>query len=334
MKICIVGGTGNISLPIVNILLKQGHDVTVFNRNKHGKAPEGARLITGDRKDRKDFEKRLNAEKFDAAIDMICFDREDALSDIRAFSNVSRFIQISTVCTYGVDYDFLPVTEDHPLRPITEYGRDKMAADHAFMAAFHRDGFHVTIVKPSTTFGPQWGLLRQIAWDFSWINRVETGRPILILGEGFAPHQFLHVDDAARFFSLLLQADRDTVIGRTYNLVDNGFTTWRTWHETAMEVIGRKVELVGTTLSQLEKFNVPEREIAGEIFAHNCYYSNAKLLRDFPDFKTQLSLENGIRDVYVKMKKAGDIPVSEEGGWEDTLISALPPEPSETVPHH
>ena len=34
MKICVVGGTGNISTSIVKILLELGHDVTCFNRGQ------------------------------------------------------------------------------------------------------------------------------------------------------------------------------------------------------------------------------------------------------------------------------------------------------------
>lgn len=318
MKICIVGGTGNISVPIVHLLLEQGHDVYCFNRNQQGIVPEGAKLITGDRTKREDFEKKMQAEQFDAAIDMICFDKEDALSDIRAFAGVSHFIQVSTVCTYGVDYDFLPVTEDHPLRPITDYGRGKVEADSAFMEAYHRDGFPVTIIKPSTTYGPQVGLLRQIAWDFSWINRVESGKPILVLGEGFTPHQFLHVNDAAPCFAHVL--GRQKCIGQTYNMVDRGFTSWKAWHEVAMDVIGQQVDLIGVTLAQLDAFEVPGRDICKEIFAHNCYYSNEKILRDIPEFNPQFSLQEGIQDVYFKSKKAGKIPISEEGGWEDQII--------------
>jgi uncharacterized protein YbjT (DUF2867 family) len=32
MKIVIIGGTGNISTPIVKLLLEQGHEVTAYNR--------------------------------------------------------------------------------------------------------------------------------------------------------------------------------------------------------------------------------------------------------------------------------------------------------------
>ena len=321
MKVCIVGGTGNISLPITKLLLELGHDVTVFNRGERGGVPEGAKLVVGDRKNREDFEAKMKAGRYDAAIDMICFNEEDALSDIRAFAGVSHFIQVSTVCTYGIDYDFLPVTEDHPLRPITDYGRNKVAADHSFLEAYHRDGFPVTIIKPSTTFGPKMGLLRQIAWDLSWIDRIDTGRPILILGEGFAPHQFLHVDDAALCFANVL--GRTKCIGQIYNMVDSGFTMWRTWHETGMKIVGKDVELVGITLAQLDALDVPERRIAREIFANNCYYCNEKLLRDVPEFRPRLSLEEGMRDVYLKSKEAGRIPQSEQGGWEDKAIDRL-----------
>ncbi len=321
MKICIVGGTGNISLPIVKLLLEQGHDVTCFNRNQRSKQSGDVKVIIGDRNNREDFESKMRAEKFDAAIDMICFDKADALSDIQAFAGVSHFIQVSTACTYGIDYGTLPITEDLPLNPITGYGENKVAADSAFMEAYYRDAFPVTIIKPSSTYGPQLGLLRQIARDFSWLHRIETGRPILQLGEGYALHQFLHVNDAAHCFAHIL--GRGKCIGQTYNMVGNGFTTWRKWHETAMKIIGKEVELVGITLDQLDAFEVPERDICRNIFAYNNYYSNEKLLRDVPEFYPKLSLEQAMSDVYLKTKAADKIPHSELGGWEDAVITKL-----------
>src|SRR5262245_47858844 len=120
MKICIVGGTGNISQSIVRRLLEQGHEVVCFNRSQRIKVPDGVRLIQGDRHDHADFEQKMQAEKFDAAIDMICFNGEDAASSVRAFRGVGWFVQTSTTCTYGIEYDYFPVDETHPLRPNTE----------------------------------------------------------------------------------------------------------------------------------------------------------------------------------------------------------------------
>ena len=152
MKIGIVGGTGNISQSIVKLLLEKGHEVVCFNRGQTTKAPDGARVIQGDRHDREDFERKMQAEKFDAAIDMICFDAEAAQSSIRAFRGVGWFVQTSTTCTYGVQYEYLPVDETHPLRPNTDYGRNKVAADDVYLEAYHHERFPAIISKPSTTY--------------------------------------------------------------------------------------------------------------------------------------------------------------------------------------
>ena len=73
MKICVVGGTGNISSSIVNLLLNQNHEVVCFNRGTRDVLPNKVRLIKGDRFDTKNFEKVIQLENFDAAIDMVCF---------------------------------------------------------------------------------------------------------------------------------------------------------------------------------------------------------------------------------------------------------------------
>lgn len=321
MRVCIVGGTGNISTSIVHLLLQNGHDVTIFNRGKSDEQPEGVRSIKGDRNDREEFEKRMQAEKFDAAIDMICFNAEDARSSIRAFRGAGQFVMTSTVCTYGVDYDWFPTTEDHPLKPITAYGRDKAAADSVFLEAYFREGFPVTIIKPSTTYGPKQGMVRQVAWDFSWIDRIRKGKPILVCGDGNALHQHLHVDDAAKAFVGVL--GKNNSIGQIYNLVKRGFITWADYHRTAMKVLGRDVELIGVPFSILRQMDIPGFDICEEIFAHHVYYSAEKLFRDVPEFQPTITLEEGMSSVFQMMEVQGRIPDSSEMDWEDRIIDKV-----------
>ena len=53
MKIVIVGGTGNISSSIVNLLLKLGHEVVCFNRGKKiGELLDKLKLFGDELKDR------------------------------------------------------------------------------------------------------------------------------------------------------------------------------------------------------------------------------------------------------------------------------------------
>jgi nucleoside-diphosphate-sugar epimerase len=320
MRICVIGGTGNISTSIVTLLLEQGHEVTCFNRGLSGEVPDGARLVQGDRRDHVGFERIMQGMQFDAAIDMLCFNQEDAASSVRALRHVQHFVQCSTVCTYGIAPDWTPVTEDHPLRPTTVYGRHKAQADAVFLEAYDRQGFPVTILKPSTTYGPKQGLLRQIAWDFSWIDRIRKGKPLLICGDGKALHQHLHVDDAAQGFVHVIT--KEHCIGQIYNLVDRGSITWADYHRTAMRVLGRQVELVGVPPADLIACDIPNGEICREVFAHHAYYSAEKLFRDVPEFHPLVSLEEGMQQVIDALHRAGRIPNSDLDDWEDRIIAA------------
>ena len=318
MKICIVGGTGNISQAIVRLLLEQGHEVVCFNRGQGTPAPKAVRVVIGDRHDREDFERKMQAEKFDAALDMICFNAEDAASSVRAFRGVGWFVQTSTTCTYGIQYDYLPVDETHPLRPNTEYGRNKVAADDVYLEAYHREKFPIVIIKPSTTYGPVQGMLRQICWDFSWIDRVKKGKPILVCGDGFALHQHMHVEDIAQAFAGVI--GKEHTLGQTYNAVNRGYITWADYHHLAGRILGKEVELVGVPFEDLKRLNVPNIGILEDEFAYNDYYSPEKLFRHVPEFHPQISLEQGMRQVLEVMEREGRIPNSDTLDWEDKII--------------
>jgi nucleoside-diphosphate-sugar epimerase len=321
MRVCVVGGTGNISTSIVRLLIEQGHEVTCFNRGQTPGLHPKARQICGDRKaDPPGFEKAVREQHFDAAIDMLCSFPQFATSDLRAFVGVKHLIHCSTVCTYGLDYDWLPVTEDHPLRPVTDYGRNKVAAEKIFMEAYYRDGFPVTIIKPSTTYGPTWAMLRQVSSDAGcWVDRVQKGKPIVVCGDGRAMHQFLHVDDAALGFVFAL--GRQRCIGQSYNLMRRGYVTWADYHRTAMKVIGREVELVGVPLATLQAAKVPDLGLCETIFSYNTVYSPEKLMRDVPEFQPQVSLEEGLARILAAMKRDKRIPDSDLSTWEDRLIA-------------
>ncbi len=319
MRVVVIGGTGNISKSIVRVLLERGHDVTCFNRGITATLPEGVRHIQGDRLDREAFEKTMQREKFDAAIDMRCYNAEDAESDVRAFAGIGHFVFCSTTCVYGVDYDWLPVTEDHPHRAFTPYGRNKSAAEQVFLQAYHDTGFPVCIIRPSTTYGDKMGLLRQIGRDFSWLDRIRKGKPILVSGDGKAIHQFLHVDDAA--YGFVGAMERDCCIGQAYNLVRDDYVQFDQYHRTAMEIIGREVPMVGLPLDTLLAIDPKMFKLAGDEFSFNDYYSCEKVYRDIPEFRPKIGLKEGMTRVLEAMEREGRIPDSDTMRWEDDLIA-------------
>lgn len=92
MRVCIVGGTGNISTAIVRLLITQGHDVTVYNRGITKNEIPTCRVLTGDRHDEEEFIKTIQHGRFDVGIDMICFTPQEASISLRAFQGVRQFI--------------------------------------------------------------------------------------------------------------------------------------------------------------------------------------------------------------------------------------------------
>ena len=322
MKICVVGGTGNISSSIVNLLLNQNHEVVCFNRGIRDALPNRVRLIKGDRFDTKNFEKVIQLENFDAAIDMVCFNAHQARSSIKAFRTVKHFIMCSTVLTYGYQNNSFPTNEDHPICPDDAYGHNKAEADAIFMEAYEKNGFPVTIIKPTSVYGPKGGLLRQVASvDFSWIDRDRKGKPLIVCGDGNAIHQFIHADDAALAFAGIL--GKKHCIGQNYILATKEFVTWNEYHRIAMKVIGREVELVGVPLSNLEKLKVPAFDLCRNNFSRHSYYSCKKLMRDVPEFQPKISLESGMRQVIDSMDLKNQIPNSDNTNyWEDQIIKS------------
>ncbi len=72
MHILVIGGTGVISTDIANRLLDLSHTVTVFNRGLRKIRYRGSpRILTGDKKNRAEFNSILKGQNFDAVIDMI-----------------------------------------------------------------------------------------------------------------------------------------------------------------------------------------------------------------------------------------------------------------------
>ena len=317
MKVGIVGGSGNISTSVVRLLLERGHDVTCITRGSSGALPEGARHLAGDRHDTDWFVAAVQRERFDAAIDFIGFSPAHGAASLEAFRDVGHFVQTSTVTTVGDTADWLPITEDHPLRPAVSYAADKVALDRLYQAAHFDRGFPATIVKPSTTYGRK-RVVRQVGIDTRWIRRIREGRPILRVGGGTALHHLLHVDDAALGFVGVLE--RDATIGQTYFLVNPSPMQWTDIHRVAMDVLGREVEQVGVSADTLFGLDPKRFMMVPGIFAKNLLYSAAKIQRDVPEFQPRISLAAGLTDAVEHLESHGLVEEVPAGDWEDRII--------------
>ena len=73
---------------------------------------------------------------------------------LAAGSQLKRFVYISSLTAVGPsDAAGKPVTPDTPPRPVTKYGRSKLAAERA--AQSHQDELPITIIRPPALYGPR-----------------------------------------------------------------------------------------------------------------------------------------------------------------------------------
>ncbi len=323
MKVLIIGGTGNISRGIVAALLHRNHEVVMFNRGQHiDPPPPNIRVILGDRQHRDDFEGKVGSENWDAVIDMISFNAEDAASALRACQGrVGHFIQCSTVMTYGPPFSGINLPEAAPLQGTSGYGLNKVAADNLLLEAHSSDGFPVTIFKPSYTHGPGINLHRQVGGDGSWIDRLRKGKPILSAGDGLNYFQFLASRDAGDAFAEIL--GKTECFGEIYNLVHPQARTWDEWHSAAAAAIGVDIDIVHVSQETLIAMS-PERYsgLRGN-FGHTQIFSHEKLAAALPEFSPQIPVTESVAENIAWMDKHSRVPDSDADDLEDKIIDTI-----------
>lgn len=303
MKLLIIGGTGTISSPITRLALEAGHQVTLLNRGNRS-MPAGAEHIKADRNDMKALHSALSHRRFDATIDMMAFEPEQLEMLLHTLRDPGHLLFCSTVCALGFDWQEWPVAEAAPFRPNSDYGRGKASAEQWLRNFAEKNNLAYTILRPSTTYDHQTGLLRQVCLDgYRWLGAIRAGHPLLIADRGMGLNQFLHADDCGRaFFQVLNNA---VCYGKTYHVV-GPVTSWENHHRTAMQALGRSVDLVSIPTEKLIEEH-PENPIFRDIFQYHGIFSGTALENDI-SFFPKISLPGGMKQVIEKLDSIGRIP--------------------------
>jgi len=150
MKVFVTGGAGYIGSVTSELLLDNGHAVTIFDNLKCGHREaidKRAKLIEGDLLDAKALRQAMLDTKPDAVVhfaalalvgesmeDPMLYYRNNVrgginLVDAMEAANVNKIIFSSTCATYGAPRE-VPIPETHPQNPINPYGDSKMLFEH------------------------------------------------------------------------------------------------------------------------------------------------------------------------------------------------------------
>jgi nucleoside-diphosphate-sugar epimerase len=296
MRLLIIGGTGLISTEISNQLLGLNVNLTLLNRNRTPNRLQGeVELIVGDRRNHTEFEGAIRTSgPWDCVIDINCSNPEDAESLRRASrGHVGQVIFCSTSNVYPKPATRYPVREDEPHGAAFEGGRDKSACERIHSDAHEAGEYNLTILRPAHTYGEVGPILHSLGNSTSIVDRIASGRPICVHGDGAGLWSAAHASDVARGF--VAACGNDRAVGGVYNVTGDEWFTWNQYYETLASVLGVSVpERVFISTAVLEKIGAERAAQCSRSFQFPGIYDNTRARADL-DYRCEISLRAGMK---------------------------------------
>ena len=333
MKALFIGGTGTISMAIVRRLAeKTDWEVWLLNRGRRAAdVPDGVRTITADMNDEQDVAKKLQGMYFDTVCEFIGFTQDQAERDWRLFRDRTRqYIYISSASAYLKPAASYVINEGTALaNPYWEYSRNKIACEEFLMEMHRKEGFPVTIVRPSHTYDERSIPLGVHGKNGSWqvIRRIMEGKPVIIQGDGSSLWTLTFNTDFARGF-VGLMGNRHA-IGEAFQITGDETLTWDQIHQTIADALGKKLVPYHISADFLadagKKYGY---DFAGGLLGDksvSVVFDNRKLKRAVPDMKTTVPFHIGVRKAldYILQHPECRKEDPEFDAWCDRVIAAL-----------
>ncbi|MGO8866479.1 MAG: NAD-dependent epimerase/dehydratase family protein [Alphaproteobacteria bacterium] len=295
MQVLVTGGAGYLGSVLVPELLAAGHKVTVldnfmYRQNSLAQVCHLANfeVVAGDARQAQVL--RPLVERADLVIPLAALvgaplcekdplaatstNRDAVATLVKMLSGEQRVILPTTNSGYGVGEKHKRCTEESPLRPVSLYGRDKVAAEELALA--HGNAVSLRL---ATVFGMSPRMrIDLLVNDF--VYRAVHDRSV-VLFEGHFRRNYLHIRDVARAF--LHAIDKfETMKGEPYNvgLSDANLS---------------KLELCERIKLQIPEFAFLEAAVGKDPDKRDYIVSNAKIERT--GFKPVFSLDDGIREL-------------------------------------
>lgn len=294
-NVLVTGGAGYLGSIMVPDLLAAGHKVTVvdnfFYRQSslnHVCNDPNFSVVRGDIRVEKVMKPLL--EKADIVIPLaalvgapICNQdpvgattiNHDAITlMLRLMSREQWILMPTTNSAYGSGDENNFCTEDSPLRPISQYAKDKVAVEQELMQRENVISFRL-----ATVFGMSPRMrIDLLVNDFTY--RAVNDRFVVLFESSFK-RNYVHVRDVSRVFQHAIQ-NFPKMKGQIYNV---GLS----------EANVSKKELCERIQKHIPDFIFPDAPVGKDLDQRNYVVSNAKI--EATGFRTSVSLDDGIREL-------------------------------------
>lgn len=229
-RILVTGGTGFVGQRVVRDLIAAGHQVRLLSRREVAIAGVDVCVVA-------DIRDKEGTRRAVAGVEAVCHlagrahilgappaDHEAMFEEVNvawtrrlaeaAFGcGVKRFVFVSSIGAVGVSTEpNRPLSETTECRPVTPYGRSKLAAERDLRAIAQRYGAEWVAVRPPLVYGK--GAPGNMARMASWVAK---GVPLPLAGIDNA-RSLIHVDNLSRI--LVASIEHPDAAGHIFHVRD------------------------------------------------------------------------------------------------------------------
>lgn len=218
MKVLVTGATGFVGSHLAEALRRRGDEVTVLARSASKAAaltPLGVRVVPGDLHDRSALEQAAEGQDVvyhvagvvaaRSEADFLVANRDGTRNLVETLARVGtgRLVFVSSMAAAGPTIKGRPLRGDEAPRPVTAYGRSKLAAEQAVTSA----AFPWTILRPPMVYGPR-------DQEVLKVFRLARLGVAPVMGDGSQELSAVHGGDLAE--ALIAAGTTAVAAGRTY----------------------------------------------------------------------------------------------------------------------
>lgn len=260
MKAFVIGGAGFIGSHLVDLLLKENHEVVVLDNLSSG----NLKNLRGPIKSKKirfiqddilttnfdelfkehepevifslaaqiDVRKSVDNPLHDAEVNILAIIR---MAEAARKSGVRKIVHTSSGGSiYGLPTEF-PVSETQPVDPHSPYAVSKVAGELYLNAFSHLYGIETSYIAPSNVYGPRQNPNGEAGVVAIFSQKMLSGQPTMVFGGGRNTRDYVFVGDVADAF---LAAAKTRCNGARFNIGTGIETSDLDLHRTVADAVG------------------------------------------------------------------------------------------------